>query len=245
MSERACCGSHAAACAAANASASRQERGRGCCCTRAKPSWPSPACTPPIRSEPTPTGSRLLDEPWFLAESDEPDVAAAGWALEWKIRTDIEQPCGAAGGARQRGPGRGAADPARDRGRGTLLTPPCRMAIFSGFTQPFCTSTSLPEKARSCQRPHRRRLRGHESPGLGKPGGLRHRQRNLRCCLASDTSRRTSALIAVGLVIFALLRRVVAAASSAPDEGVRNVRRLAVRRADSDILARPRSAARP
>jgi hypothetical protein len=55
--------------------------GRRCCDTRAKPSWPSPACEPPVRSKPAPAGRlrRLRDE------GDQSDVATTVGALEWKL----------------------------------------------------------------------------------------------------------------------------------------------------------------
>ncbi len=54
---------------------------RRCCDTRAKPSWPSPACEPPVRSEPAPAG-RLR---WLRDERDQPDVAATRRALEREL----------------------------------------------------------------------------------------------------------------------------------------------------------------
>jgi hypothetical protein len=78
-------------------------------CTRAKPSWPSPACEPPVRRRPAPAGSRLAIGPGLRtgsppqpevansakagdgfalvkqSERDQPDVATTRWALQRKL----------------------------------------------------------------------------------------------------------------------------------------------------------------
>jgi hypothetical protein len=55
------------------------------CFTQAMPSWPLPACEPPVRREPTPAGGRRMDGPWVGNERDQPDVAAARWTRERKL----------------------------------------------------------------------------------------------------------------------------------------------------------------
>ena len=67
-----------------------RRHGRRRCRTRAKPSWPSPACESPLRSEPAPAGGGLVIRPWLGDERDQPDVATTPRARKRKL---LPHPC--------------------------------------------------------------------------------------------------------------------------------------------------------